>query len=115
MVEGVFFSSGCGCETILDGGGCSGVGGWRLGGMRWVSSAAVSTIFGPGKTWDGGIVASFGAVGTLVTWSTVGTVVPLGTATRVCWRKRAALGWGVEGGRGTGGCDLSGWRWMVAR
>ena len=31
----------------------------------------------PGKTWDGGIVASLGAVGTLGTCSTVGTVVTL--------------------------------------
>ena len=80
------------------------VGGCRLVGRIWGSSVAVGTSFGPGKTWDGCIVVSFGAVGTLGTCYTVGTVVTLGTATRICWWKRTALGWGAEGGRGTGGC-----------
>ena len=85
------------------------------GGMRCGSAAAVGTSFGPGKTWDGGIVAPLGAVDTLGTGFTVGTVVTLGTATRGFWQKRTALGWGVEGGRGTGGCCWSVWIWMVAR
>ena len=69
----------------------------------------------PGKTWDGGIVAPLGSVDTLGTGFTVGTVVTLGTATRGFWQKHTALGWGVEGGRGTGGCCWSVWIWMVAR
>ena len=81
--------------------------------MRCDSAAAVGTSFGPGKTWDGGVVASLGAVGTLGKCSTVGTVVTLETSTRGCWQKLTYLGWGVEGGRGTGGCGWSGWLWMV--
>ena len=85
------------------------------GGMRCGSSAAVGTSFGPGKTWYGVIIATLGAVGTLVTGSTVGTVVTLGTATRGCWRKCTVLGWGAECGIGTGGCGWSGWSLMVER
>ena len=77
--------------------------------MIWGSSAAVGTSFGPGKTWDGGIVAYFGSFGTVGTCSTVVTVFTPVTATRGCWQKRTALGWGAEGGRGTGGCGWSGW------
>ena len=92
LVEGVFGSSGCGCATTLVGGGVEpGVGGCRSCGLRWGSSAALGTIFVPGKTWDGGIVASFGAVGTLGTCSNVGTVVTLGISTQGCWQKRTAL------------------------
>ena len=79
------------------------------------SAAAVGTSFIPGKIWDGGIVASLGAVVTLEICSTLGTVVALGTATQGCWWKRTALGWVVEGGRGTGGCGFLEWLWMVAR
>ena len=43
---------------------------------------AVSTSFGPGKTWNGGVVVSFVAGGTLGTCSTVVSVVTLGTSTR---------------------------------
>ena len=63
--------------------------------MRCGSAAAVGTSFGLSKTWDGGIVASLGAVGNLGTGSTVGTVVTLGTATREFWQKHTALDWGV--------------------
>ena len=105
LFEGVFVSSGCSCATTLVGGGVEpGVGGCRSGGMTWGSSADVGTSFGPGKRWDGDIVAYFGYVGTLGTCSTAETVVTLGTVTRGCWRKRTALGWSTEGGRGTGGC-----------
>ena len=89
------------------------MGGWRSGGMRWVSSAAVGTSFGPVKSCNGVIVVSFGYVVTLGTCSTVGTFVTLVTATQGCWRKLTVLGWGAEGGRGTGGCGWSGWLWMV--
>ena len=112
----MFGSSGCGCATTLVGRGVAPrVGGCRLGGMRWGSSAAVGTSLGPVKTWDGGIVASFGAVGTPGTCSTVGTIVTLETDKLECWWKRTALGWGTEGGIGTGGCGWLGWRWMVVR
>ena len=89
----MFSSSGCVCVTTLVGGGVTPtVGGCRSGRMRWGSSEAVGTSFGPGKTWDGGIVVSFGSVGTLGTCSTVGIVVNLGTDTKGCWGKRNALG-----------------------
>ena len=84
-----------------------------LGGIRCGSAAAVGTSFGPGKTWDGVIIATLGAVGTLVTGATVGTVATLGTAAQGCWRKLTDLVWGVEGGRGSGGCGWSGRIWMV--
>ena len=70
-------------------------GGLILGGMRWVSVAAVGTRFGRGETWDGGIVASLGDFGTLGTFSAVGNVVTLGTSTQGCWQRRTALAWVV--------------------
>ena len=66
------------------------------GGMRCGSSAAVGTSFGPGKTWDGVIIATLGAVGALVTGATVGTVATLGTSAQGCWRKLTDLVWGTK-------------------
>ena len=90
------------------------MGGWISGGMRCGSAVAVGTSFGPGKIWDDGIVSSLRVVDTLGTGSNVENVVTLGTSTWGCWRKRTDLGWGVEGGRGTGGCGWPGWLWMIA-
>ena len=68
----------------------------------------MGTSFGPGKRWDGGIVAYFEAVGTMGTCSTVGNVVTLETATQGFWQKLTNLRWGAEGERGTGGCGWLG-------